>query len=120
MHCGREGRKRILVFRVAALNVAHGAINVQPANVLVAIGLWQGNPKMSGASGICVSGNTDLICEFKRPRRRRFTRFGSSCAAAMDGNQGKRYETENQRERDTEASHVRTPVWEGRPGMAPI
>ena len=88
LHCWREGRKRISVFGIVALDVTHKAINVQAANVLVVIGLRQGNPKMGGASGICVSGNMYLIGEFKRPRRRRLTRFSSRRGVSKYGNQG--------------------------------
>src|SRR5437762_7100078 len=52
-----KGRKGIAVFRIPALHVTHGALNAQATNVLVAIGLRQGNPKMGGTRGIRVSGN---------------------------------------------------------------
>src|SRR2546429_2475222 len=48
----REGRKRIAVFEIPSLDVTHGAVNMQAANVLVGIGLRQGNPKMGGTRGI--------------------------------------------------------------------
>jgi hypothetical protein len=39
LNCRRERRKYIPVFEFPALDVAHGAVNMQAANVLVAIGL---------------------------------------------------------------------------------
>src|SRR5437773_12374955 len=54
-----KGRKGIAVFRIPALHVTHGALNAQATNVLVAIGLRQGNPKMGGTRGIRVSGRSE-------------------------------------------------------------
>ena len=91
LHCRREGRKGIPVFGIVAPDVARGATDTQAANVLVAIGLWQWNPKMGWATGICISGNMHLIREFKRARGHRSARFRGSRMAPMDGNNGKHY-----------------------------
>src|SRR5437899_5634730 len=61
----REGYKSVSVFGVATLGVTHRAINMQASNILVGIGLRQGNPEMGGTGGIRVGGNMHLIGKFK-------------------------------------------------------
>jgi len=54
--CRREGCEGISVFGIPALGVTHGAVNMQASNILVAIGLRQGNPEMGGPAGSALAG----------------------------------------------------------------
>jgi len=91
----REGRKRIAVFEIPALEVTHGAVNMQAANILVGVGLRQGNPKMGGTRGIRVSGNMHLIREFERTRWNSIYHFHSGSTARISGDHGEKSEHEN-------------------------
>src|SRR5258708_32405138 len=84
----REGRKRIAVFEIPSLDVTHGAVNMQAANVLVGIGLRQGNPKMGGARGIWLGGNKQPMREWERTRWKSIGHFRSSSAARVSGAHG--------------------------------
>src|SRR5260370_15009465 len=95
LRCRGEGRKRIPVFEITALDVTHGTIKVQTTNVLVAIGLRPRNPEMSGSGGILTSRNMHLIREFERASRNCCTRFRSSLAARMSGKDRNKCETHN-------------------------
>src|ERR1700694_300588 len=95
LHCRREGRKRIAVFEFPALPVTHAALNAQAMNVLVAIGLRQGNPKMGGTRGIRVSGNMHQIREFERTRWNSISHFRSSSTARISGDHGHKSEPEH-------------------------
>src|SRR6266446_3395319 len=92
LRCRREGRKRISVFAIPALGVIHRAVNLQATNILVAIGLRQGNPETGGTRGIGVGGNMHLIREFERARWCRSSRLRKSLAARMGGEHGNLFE----------------------------
>ena len=70
---------------IPSLDVTHGAVNMQAANVLVGIGLRQGNPKMGGTRGIGVGGNMHPIRECERTRWNSVGHFRSSAAARKSG-----------------------------------
>ena len=65
---GLKFGESVLVLGVAALRVGDGAIDVQAAHFLIAIGLRQGNPEANGSAWIFCRREMNLVGEFEGAR----------------------------------------------------
>src|SRR5258708_10285645 len=63
--CRREGCKDVPIFGISTLGITHRAANMQALNILVAIGLRQGNPEMGGTGGEPRCRDTRQRCEIQ-------------------------------------------------------
>src|SRR5260370_24298220 len=66
--CRREGCKDVPIFGISTLGITHRAANMQALNILVAIGLRQGNPEMGGTGGVRAGGEQHLKWKIKTTR----------------------------------------------------